>query len=90
VALGYPDCKSVLDGMRCVLLSRLSTKEVVTDISGRGVGLDAVKDMVLDFYGKIDIKLLEADLKEADPLSVAKREFLAFEFVIMLPREMFL
>jgi len=42
--------------LKDLLFSGISTSEHVTQISGRGVGLKAVKKMVEDFGGNIDVK----------------------------------
>ncbi len=39
-----------------IFLSEFSTAPKITEISGRGVGLDAVKDAVEKANGKINIK----------------------------------
>ena len=38
-----------------IFLSSLSTKEDVTDVSGRGIGMDAVKDMIDKMGGEIKV-----------------------------------
>lgn len=42
-----------------IFTSGFSTKESVTDISGRGVGLDAVSRQVASVGGSIDVRLIE-------------------------------
>lgn len=60
-----------------------STKEEVSSISGRGVGLDAVRHYVVDFGGEISIEFSDAKrlFSEADCA-----ENVNFAFVISLPR----
>lgn len=43
------------DILRLVFIPGFSTKEQVSEISGRGVGMDAVMNTVLNFRGTIDI-----------------------------------
>ena len=63
-----------------IFSSRFSTKEISSDISGRGVGLDAVRNLLTDVKGSISINLLE---------EVRKDGFVKFEYIISLPREAF-
>ena len=42
-----------------VFLSGLSTAKEVTDVSGRGVGMDAVKAFLNGMGGDVEIKLLD-------------------------------
>lgn len=42
--------------IRLIFLAGFSTAEQITDTSGRGVGMDAVKDKIQKFRGLIDIK----------------------------------
>lgn len=53
-----------------------STAKAVTEVSGRGVGMDAVKMFVESVGGRIELRLLA----EAD-----RREFVPFETLIHLP-----
>ena len=43
------------DKLNLIFLPSLSTKEGVSEISGRGVGMDAVKDMILKMGGQIKV-----------------------------------
>jgi methyl-accepting chemotaxis protein/HPt (histidine-containing phosphotransfer) domain-containing protein len=54
----------------------LSTATAVTEVSGRGVGMDAVKDFLTREGGKIQIRLADANVGA---------EFRAFETLITLP-----
>jgi two-component system, chemotaxis family, sensor kinase CheA len=58
-----------------VFCAGLSTASHVTEMSGRGVGLDAVQDFLLKEGGTIAIQLLGNDTDELSP----------FETVITLP-----
>jgi len=58
----------------------LSTKSEVSDLSGRGVGMDAVKDFVEKNGGSISI---------APKGELTNEGFLLFGFVIRLPRALF-
>lgn len=88
--MGLDESHSVLEAMRNIFVSRLSTKDKVSDISGRGIGLDAVRDVVNSLNGHIDIRLFEEDIDENAPVSAGMGRPLAFEFVMLLPREIFL
>ena len=44
------------DKLKLIFLPGLSTKEEITDLSGRGVGTDAVKKIIEELGGKISIK----------------------------------
>lgn len=59
-----------------VFLSGISTSEQITDIAGRGVGMDAVKDMLEKVGGTIDLEFLGE--KNASG-------FRLFQFVIGFP-----
>lgn len=56
-----------------------STAEVVTEVSGRGVGMDAVQDFVRRENGRIDIRFLD---------EAAGAEFRLFETVVSLPESL--
>lgn len=64
----------------CLFLSGVSTAEKVTAISGRGVGMDAVRQFLQQQDGNIQLKLAA----EAEP----SQAFVAFELVIFLPAKM--
>ena len=59
-----------------ILLPGFSTAKVVTEVSGRGVGMDAVRAFLKDEGGKMEIRFLD-DHVEAD--------YRAFEVVISMP-----
>lgn len=44
------------DAVRIVFLPGFSTAEVVTDVSGRGVGMDAVKNKIESLGGMVDVE----------------------------------
>jgi two-component system chemotaxis sensor kinase CheA len=50
------DDMSESEKLGLIFLPGLSTKDEITDLSGRGVGADAVKTTVAELNGKIDIK----------------------------------
>ena len=50
------DSMSESEKLSLIFLPGLSTKEEITDLSGRGVGTDAVKTTVTELGGKIEIK----------------------------------
>jgi two-component system chemotaxis sensor kinase CheA len=58
-----------------IFRSGLSTASRVTDLSGRGLGLDVVHDLVNELSGEIKLFLLEG----------AGDGYRPFEFVISLP-----
>jgi len=88
--MGLDESHSILEAMRNIFVSRLSTKDKVSDISGRGIGLDAVRDVVNTLNGHIDIRLFQENVDENAPVSAGMGKLLAFEFVMLLPREIFL
>ncbi len=55
--------------------SGVSTKEAVSEISGREVGMDVVRSEIREMHGSIDLKLLE---------SSGSRRLFAFEISIPL------
>lgn len=61
--------------------SGLSTARQVTDISGRGVGMNAVKRFVLQNHGTVEIRL--------DSNSDISQEYYKFSLEITLPLELF-
>ncbi|MFW7381556.1 MAG: 7TM diverse intracellular signaling domain-containing protein [Oligoflexus sp.] len=61
--------------------SGLSTVNQVSEISGRGVGMEAVRNYLLRVGGAIDIELLETDMKYMHGCP--------FAFVIRLPKHLF-
>jgi two-component system, chemotaxis family, sensor kinase CheA len=52
---GLPATETDAKALRDALFSGISTSATVTQISGRGVGLSAIKKMVDDFGGTIDV-----------------------------------
>ncbi|MES2824634.1 MAG: two-component regulator propeller domain-containing protein [Pseudomonadota bacterium] len=69
-----------------IFASGISTKEQVTDISGRGVGMDAVKQFLLAQGGDITLRLLGPD---ASGNKFASGVMIPFELVIELPPNTF-
>ncbi|MFT7186144.1 MAG: two-component system chemotaxis sensor kinase CheA [Pseudohongiellaceae bacterium] len=64
-----------------IFSSGVSTKEQVSSISGRGVGMDAVKQFLQDNSGNISLKLLSKDGYNS--------KFMPFETIITLPNNLF-
>jgi two-component system chemotaxis sensor kinase CheA len=64
----------------CLFLSGVSTAEKVTAISGRGVGMDAVRQFLQQQDGNIRLKLASS--------AEVNQEFIAFELVVFLPNKM--
>lgn len=62
---------------RLVFQAGISTAERVTDVSGRGVGMDAVRSFARDAGGSIDIQFLGSDFAQGD--------FMPFRFILRLP-----
>ena len=60
---------------QCIFLPGFSTAREVTDISGRGVGMDAVRGLVQSLGGRIEIQLLG---REGDAVR-------SFQTVLTLP-----
>lgn len=61
-----------------IFYSGVSTKEAVSSISGRGVGMDAVKQFLLQNGGDISLRLLAERSQDSD--------FVPFETIISLPK----
>jgi ligand-binding sensor domain-containing protein/HPt (histidine-containing phosphotransfer) domain-containing protein len=61
--------------------SGISTKDVVSDISGRGVGLDAVKQFLQEQNGGVSLKLY--------PEKSVNQRYIPFELVVALPADTF-
>ena len=61
---------------RLILQPGFSTRSEVTDVSGRGVGMDAVLDFVTREHGRIEIRF--TDTAEGAPLR-------PFQIIVMLP-----
>ncbi len=75
------DSPSREDIAELIFASGVSTKEAVTSISGRGVGMDAVKQFLVEKGGKVTIKLDEG----GDQTS----SFAPFALVVSLPGDLF-
>ncbi len=69
-----------------IFASGISTKEQVTDISGRGVGMDAVKQFLLEQNANIKLHLLGP---HASNNVVGEAVMVPFELVIELPSSAF-
>ncbi|MFL9927211.1 HAMP domain-containing protein [Herbaspirillum lusitanum] len=64
------------DIARLIMRAGFSTRSEVTDVSGRGVGMDAVLDFVTREHGQIEIRFLDRN-EGAD--------FRPFQIIVMLP-----
>lgn len=71
----------VSDIAQLIFYSGASTKEAVTDISGRGVGLDAVKQFLEEQGGGVSLQL-HAEQS-------ATQGFIPLELIVTLPGELF-
>lgn len=69
------------DIAKLIFAPGFSTASVTTEISGRGVGMDAVKSYLEKEGGKIKINLLDKDKYKEE------NEYLPFEFEISLPNK---
>lgn len=61
---------------RLILQPGFSTRSEVTEVSGRGVGMDAVLDFVTREHGKVEIRFMDGEEGAA---------FRAFQIIVMLP-----
>jgi two-component system chemotaxis sensor kinase CheA len=52
---GLPEPADERELMRAIFLPGLSTSRIITDVSGRGVGLDVVKGRVEALHGTVDV-----------------------------------
>ena len=75
------DKPSVADIADLMFQPGVTTKAAVTDISGRGVGLDAVRQFLAEQGGKVFVKLHAEQAKSPD--------FIPFELVVTLPSRLF-
>ncbi len=53
--LGLPEPPGEQELAQCVFLPRLSTARIITDVSGRGIGLDVVKNRVESLLGAVQV-----------------------------------
>jgi HPt (histidine-containing phosphotransfer) domain-containing protein len=74
----HPD---IIDIAQLIFDSGISTKDVVSDISGRGVGLDAVKQFLQEHGGDVALVLHHE--------RVVDEAFLPFTLMISLPAHLF-
>ncbi len=65
------------DIAQLIFNSGVSTAEIVTDISGRGVGMDAVKQYLLESGGEVFVNVLDEEPEG--------KEYVPFEVVVTLP-----
>lgn len=77
----YHDQLSLQDAAELIFCSGLSTATKVGDISGRGVGMDAVRKYLRKEHGDIELQLI-------DPRSVTTNYY-PFIFVMRLPMDLF-
>ncbi len=71
----------ILEVAQLIFYSGVSTKDVVSDISGRGVGMDAVKQFLEEQGGGVSLEL------HREP--GASLEFVPFELIVILPSHLF-
>ena len=72
---------AAIDIANLIFDSGVSTNTTVSDISGRGVGMDAVRHYVMDNGGMVEIKL--------DSESVIGKDYIPFSLIITLPDKVF-
>ena len=65
-----------------LFVSGLTTAETLTDVSGRGVGMDAVKRFINDNGGEVNIEL-------SDQIDEQDADLVPFELLIKLPQNTF-
>lgn len=61
-----------------------SSKDDVTDISGRGVGMDAIKEFIREIGGTVSIEFFD-DAMESHICDPSKELFVPFKFMVNLP-----
>jgi chemotaxis protein histidine kinase CheA len=73
-----------LDVANAIFVAGLSTKKALDTLSGRGVGMDAVRQFINDFGGKITLVIHDPELlfSESD-----EQVGISFSFCIELPKE---
>ena len=71
------DTSSLQKTADLVFHAGFSTATQVTEVSGRGVGMDAVKKFLIKYQGNVEVNLLGVELDE--------RGCIPFEFLITLP-----
>jgi ligand-binding sensor domain-containing protein/HPt (histidine-containing phosphotransfer) domain-containing protein len=75
------DSPSLADIVNLMFCSGVTTKDTVTDISGRGVGLDAVNQFLAERGGRAFVKLHQEKVVHPD--------FMPFELIVTLPSNAF-
>lgn len=74
------------DVAQLIFNSGLSTKEQASDISGRGVGMDAIREFLRKAHGEVELRLLDID---PDICSIGQGAMAHFELLISLPASMY-
>lgn len=77
---------TVLDVLNTMFASGVSTKQEISDISGRGVGMDAIRNFLEAAGGRIEIKA--EDLKRKYDVDQSPK-YHAISFEIVLPKVFF-
>mgnify|MGYP000691615659 CR=1 FL=1 len=70
--------------------SSFSTKDEVTEISGRGIGMDAVKEAIEDLGGTANILFRDPKTPRNLQFSALSSAYVKFYFVIKLPDSIFI
>lgn len=76
------DAVKTADICEMIFESGVSTKEAVTDISGRGVGMNAVREFIRNLGGDVSLHLADKDANGTDS---GDMHFAAVKFVVKLP-----
>ncbi|MES2822302.1 MAG: two-component regulator propeller domain-containing protein [Pseudomonadota bacterium] len=76
------DTPAIADIATLIFASGITTKETISDISGRGVGLDAVKQFLQEQGGSVSLQL------QAEQID--SHGFMPFELIVTLPESLFL
>lgn len=70
---------STVEIANCIFESGLSTSKELSTVSGRGVGMDAVKSFIEEIGGSIEIKILGQNSKNED--------YYDFQYEILIPSQ---
>ncbi len=81
------DMPSYSDIANLIFASGVSTKTEITTISGRGVGMDAVKEFLLAQNGNISLQILAANANETN---IGSGAMIPFELIVELPQSIYI
>ncbi|MES2826337.1 MAG: two-component regulator propeller domain-containing protein [Pseudomonadota bacterium] len=83
------DTPAIADIAALIFASGVSTKDVVSDISGRGVGLDAVKQFLEKQGGGVTLVLSGEPKADSAFLPASSPAFVPFSLIVDLPAHLF-